>query len=336
MLITGMLVASAACIAAFVTAELVRRNAVRLRLVQSPDARSSHTHPTPTGGGIGIVVGGTIGAIAATLALPTLGFVVAISLAVAAIGLLDDRRPIAAPIRLGAQLLLVGAMVWLTVPAPSPGGVGIAIVAVIAAVYWLNLFNFMDGIDGIAGAQATFMLLGGALLAVGLPDVAESPVLWWMVALGTASLGFVALNWPPAKIFMGDAGSTYLGLLIAFFALYTIGEGWLTLWQWLILGAVFVLDATLTLGRRLWRREPIFRAHRLHGYQHLARRWGRHRPVTLLVLGVNVFWLLPLAWWAGASPDESWLAAGLALVSIFGGLIWAGAGAPEGEPGRPV
>jgi len=117
--------------------------------------------------------------------------------------------------------------------------------------------------------------------------------------------------------------------MIVFAALVTVANGWLTAWQWPILGAMFLADASITLLRRLARLEPIFSAHRLHAYQHLSRRWGNHRPVTLLYLAVNLVLLLPLAWWAGAYPAFAGLAVVLAYLPVVAGLVWAGAGARE-------
>ncbi len=131
---------------------------------------------------------------------------------------------------------------------------------------------------------------------------------------------------------MGDAGSTYLGFMIAYAALVTVAGGCVTAWQWLILGGLFLADATLTLARRTLRREAIFSAHRLHAYQHLARRWRSHRRVSTLYLAVNLVLLLPLARWAGLNPVAAPVAALAAYVALGAGLLWAGAGAAVEKP----
>lgn len=335
--IAGLIVTALAAALAFAVTSWVLRVAHRIGTIAEVNSRSSHTRPTPSGGGLGIVAGGTLGAALAVWAAPwPLGLVVALALAMALVGFLDDRTGLPVSVRLPAQLALAGAML-ATLPLESLGAaIGLpwpalvlALPLLLATVYWINIFNFMDGIDGIAGSEAVFILLAAALLAaVGGVDPA-SPLLWWLVAIAAATCAFLALNWPPARIFMGDAGSTYLGFMLAYAGFATIAAGWLTLWQWLILVALFLADATLTLLRRLARREPIFKAHRLHAYQHLSRRWGGHRPVTLLAIGVNVVWLLPLAWAAGAFPANGpWLAA-LAYLPLIGGLLLAGAGRKE-------
>lgn len=336
-IIAGLVVTAAAGLAAFAIAALIQRHAVAWNLMAKPNARSSHGTPTPSGGGLGIVAGGTIGGLFVAFAngpenLPIVG----LSVLVALLGFFDDRRPIRAAIRLPIQFVLIGAMVMMIPATPLASALGLDLPLVVllggvtvAAVYWVNLFNFMDGIDGLAGAQAVFMLGSAVLLAWGQGGGMQ---FWWIAAIAAASLGFLLRNWPPAKIFMGDAGSTYLGFMIAYAALVTVAGGWLTAWQWLILGGLFLADATLTLARRTLRREAIFSAHRLHAYQHLARRWRSHRRVSALYLAVNLVLLLPLAGWAGLNPVAAPVAALAAYIALGAGLLWAGAGAPEEKP----
>ena len=148
------------------------------------------------------------------------------------------------------------------------------------------------------------------------------------LALAAASLGFLVFNWPPAKIFMGDVGSTYLGYVLAAVALVTIAEGRLGLAQWAILAAAFVTDASVTLIRRLLRGERIAEAHRLHAYQALSRRWGGHLPVTVGFSVLNIVWLLPLAWLA-AVPGWAIGAVCAAYLPLIALALVSGSGAPE-------
>lgn len=317
---------------------LVLRNAEYLQVMATPNLRSSHSRPTPSGGGLGIVAGGTLAALSTAMSTPwpTL-MVIFAGLVIAAIGFVDDRRPVPFAYRLAAQFTLAAVLVALGIPAaqlvegiglPSPWAV-LALLAVVGTVYWINIFNFMDGIDGLAAGQASFMLGGAALLAAWAnPVLLALPVYWWMLASAAAAGAFLVLNWAPARIFMGDAGSTFLGLLIAFFALATIALGWLSLWQWLILAGLFVTDASVTLARRLRLKEKITQAHRRHAYQRLARRWGSHARATGLYLAINLVWLLPLAALAGDRYGGV-LVALLAYAPLVVMMLRLGAGLPE-------
>jgi Fuc2NAc and GlcNAc transferase len=284
--------------------------AERLSLVQVPTLRSSHVQPTPNGGGLGIVVASTVAGLwlawgqSQALVAP-----IALAVPLALVGLLDDIRHLSARVRLGVQVAVcTGLLIALeTVPEITVGNVvlgGLALsgLVLLVGVWWINLFNFMDGIDGIAGVQAVFMLLAGAALAAwGNPDAVASPLWVLMLCVVAATVGFLLMNWPPAKIFMGDTGSTWLGFMIFALALLTIQSGWLSYAAWLVLGAVFVTDATVTLLTRMARGERWYEAHCHHAYQRLARRWqgernAGHRSVTLLVAAVNLLWLAPMAW----------------------------------------
>jgi Fuc2NAc and GlcNAc transferase len=336
-LLSGLVISLIAGIVAFAATRLMLRNAHMLGLVQAPNSRSSHTVPTPSGGGIGVVAGGAIATGFAALHIPTAALLVlATSLIIAAIGFYDDRRPLRASLRLVAQIVLLGATIVFAVPlAPLAGTLPLPlliVLLVLIGVYWINLFNFMDGIDGLAAAQAAFMLLAAAFLAfTSTAGSVDDPNLWWPVALAAAALGFLPLNWPPAKIFMGDAGSTYLGFVIAVAALLTMAWGWLSPYQWLIVGAAFVTDATITLTRRLLMREKIFEAHRRHAYQALSRRWRSHRKVTLAFIATNLVWLLPLAFLAGTQPGYAPALTVLAYAPLTLLAVLSGAGAPEAQ-----
>ncbi len=321
---------------------MILHHAQHLGVIQVPNARSSHSVPTPSGGGVGIVIGGAIGTSLAAFQAPREILIVLVtSLCIAAIGFFDDRRPIPAGFRLSAQFVFLAVAVIGVVPLgplshemgidfPMPVMFGLFGLLMLIGVYWINLFNFMDGIDGLAASQAVFMALGAAALTLlGTPGLIAHPGVWWLIALAAASLGFLCLNWPPAKIFMGDAGSTYLGFIIAILALLTITWGWLTIWQWAILGAPFVTDATVTLLRRALQRERIVEAHRRHAYQALSRRWSSHRWVTLLLIAMDLIWVLPLAFVAGWQEGFGVVIAAIAYAPLVGLAFVAGAGAPE-------
>jgi Fuc2NAc and GlcNAc transferase len=255
--------------------------------------------------------------------------------AVAAVGFADDKGSVSPSVKLAIHLL---AAIWATVslgglPPLQLGGatVSLGVVGNVAAalgiVWTLNLFNFMDGIDGLAASEAVFVTCGGALLA----GPSAHGVSTAGLVLGSTSLGFLVWNWAPAKIFMGDVGSGYLGYLIAVLALASSRNEPQALWVWLILGGVFFVDATVTLIRRLARGERIHEAHRSHAYQTLARRWASHRRVTIAVMGVNLGWLLPCAWIASRLPEYAAWIAGVALAPVI--LLSLAVGAGRDEPG---
>jgi Fuc2NAc and GlcNAc transferase len=203
----------------------------------------------------------------------------------------------------GIGPLHLGWIIW------DWGWVGQA-VALVGLVWMINLYNFMDGIDGLAGVEAVCASgLGGLLLArSGLGEA--------VLALGGASAGFLVWNWPPAKVFMGDVGSGFLGVVFGVLAIASAKERPWLVWVWLILLAVFVVDSTLTLIRRLIAGARWYEAHCCHAYQHAARRWGSHSKVTLAMMAVNLGWLFPLAWGAFVWPAFGPLFAGVALAPL--------------------
>lgn len=282
------------------------RYAVAYKLLDVPNARSSHAIATPRGGGVAIVITAVASILLLgvyhALAWRTVTAFVGAGLVVAGVGFLDDRGNIAPTWRLLGHFAAAGWMLaWLGGVPPllvfgivvPPGIIG-QVLATLFVVWIINLTNFMDGIDGIAAVETITVCAGGCLLYA----LAAPRTLSWLapLALIAASLGFLFWNWPPARVFMGDAGSGFLGLLLAGFALQA---GWLAprlFWGWIILMGVFVVDATVTLVRRVMRGETFYEAHRSHAYQHAAQRLGRHLPVTLAVCAINVCWLLPIAW----------------------------------------
>lgn len=324
-------------VAALLTA-LVRRFALAHGVLDVPNSRSSHSTATARGGGLAIVATATaaMGVLAALGSMPP-GLLLALGgggLAVAAVGFADDHLSVPAGRRLAVHLL---AAVWAVWCLGGLGGVRVgehvaqlgwagSALAVLAIVWTLNLFNFMDGIDGIAASEGIFVALGGAFLAAG-PSAGGVTAAAWVFACTCG--GFLLWNWPPAKIFMGDVGSGYVGYVIAVLGLQATHGDTVGVWVWLTLGAVFFLDATITLIRRTLRGERVHQAHRSHAYQWLARRWRNHRDVTLLVLALNLLWLTPCALLARRYPARAWSIGLLALVPLAVAVIAAGAGRRE-------
>jgi Fuc2NAc and GlcNAc transferase len=171
------------------------------------------------------------------------------------------------------------------------------------------------------------MLVAGAVLGAWFqPGVVEVAGWLWMLAIAAATLGFLWFNWPPARIFMGDMGSTYLAFMIFALALLSVRDDWLSYPVWLVLGAVFVADASLTLLRRMLAGERWFEAHRSHTYQRLSQRWGSHRRVTLRAITFNLLWLAPLAWACLAWPRWAWFCVALAYGPLVAAILVVGTG----------
>jgi Fuc2NAc and GlcNAc transferase len=325
-------------IAAFLTG-MMRKFALSRGLLDTPNDRSSHTVPTPRGGGISIVIAVNtalvVMALIGTVQPKLFSALVGGGMAVALIGFMDDRRALPAWVRLTVHVTAaVWAVTWLGgLPRLGAGGALLElgwigpVFAVLGIVWALNLFNFMDGIDGIAASEAAFIAIGGAFLALVLGHGGAIASIG--LVFGAACLGFLVWNWPPAKIFMGDVGSGYLGYVIAVLALAATREDSNALWTWLVLAGVFFVDATITLVRRIARGDRVFEAHRSHAYQWLGRRWGSHRRVTVAVLFVNLLWLFPCASIAMLHPVWAPRIAAIGMAPLVLVAIMAGAGRSE-------
>lgn len=292
---SDLLMALMAALASTLLVGLYRRLAISRHWFDIPNHRSSHAAVTPRGAGI---VFALLSVLAACYLLPAFRVGAAMGLAVAAIGWLDDLRGLPARYRFIAYAAAIGIFLLSGLPAAAlPGGLAGALTGVLAGLlllWLLNLFNFMDGINGIAGTEAVFVLLGALLLA---PGAAEG----YRQLLGctaAAVAGFLVWNFPRGRVFMGDAGSVFLGFWLGALAAWSVAAGDLVIWVWLLLPGVFVVDASYTLAVRLVTGQRWHQPHRSHAYQYLARRWGGHGRVVVLVLAINLLWLLPLAWLA--------------------------------------
>ena len=311
---------------------LIRRYALSRQLLDIPNQRSSHTRPTPRGGGLAMVAGlaGGLPLVArpsglglAALALPGLG-----ALLVVTVGWLDDRGHVSPAWRLLAHALAVALGIHGLGGAPAlavagfviPAGPGLDLALGLLLVWLLNLFNFMDGIDGLAVSEAAFVALGAAVIVLARGGGMVS--FWPLLLLAGACLGFLPWNWPPAAIFMGDVGSGFLGYVLGLGALWSVKNGGPPAPVWFILLALFWVDATWTLAMRLLAGERWWTAHCGHAYQRAARRYQSHKTVTLAALGINLCWLLPLALWAAARPRLGWPLTALAATPLLALVVW--------------
>jgi len=290
--------------AAFLITGAVRRYALARQVIDYPNARSAHKNPTPRGGGLSIVAS-FLASLAVLAAVRGVQISDAIGiggcgLIVAIIGFLDDHGHVPARWRLLTHFIAAAwVLSWLGgVPAAeivAASGIPISLIyfsASLLIVWLINLYNFMDGIDGIASVETITATFGGAIISALLGHSELMPI---QIILVASVSGFLVWNWPQAMIFMGDVGSGFLGAIIAGLILLSGRSDPTLLFVWLILLAVFLVDSGLTLLRRALRGERLYEAHAMHGYQHSARLLGSHAKVTLTIASTNLLWLFPLA-----------------------------------------
>lgn len=248
------------------------------QVLDIPNERSLHSRPTPRTGGIAVLLGIGAGSLTAWFvygySLARLPVTIAV-LVLALVALLDDRHALGVVPRLLIQIGLVSMLLY-TQQFPPAGS--LALIASLLFLLWMvNLYNFMDGMDGFAAGMAIFGFSTYAMLAwqAGYTEFA-----FGCAIIAAASSGFMLLNFPPARLFMGDSGSTVLGLLAGVAILFAHRESILPVWLGVIVFSPFIVDATVTLGTRILRREKFWQAHKTHYYQRLVRSgWGHRRTV---------------------------------------------------------
>jgi Fuc2NAc and GlcNAc transferase len=319
---------------------VVRGFALKKNIVDLPNARSSHTAPTPSAGGIAIVLSFVASLVALSLCrivdARTAATLIAAGCAIAGIGFLDDRQQLTAKSRFTVHVAAAVFVVALLggIPEAELARWGIrefwigSAFTVLVLAWGTNLFNFMDGIDGIAASEAIFM--STALACLNWLDGGDFGMTVAMFCLAAATLGCLVWNWPPARIFMGDVGSGFLGFMVTALAILACQRGSAPIEVLPILGGVFLVDATITLLRRLVRGDRWLEAHRMHAYQHLARRWQSHKPVTLLVIAIDVGWLFPWAYIANRFPNNARICLAVSMLPLVIFALLAGAGKREG------
>lgn len=292
-----VIMAIAIILAAYGLTGRVKQYTICQRILDVPNERSSHVSITPRGGGMGFVFVFLlclcfllyIRLIELNLYLALVGG----GLIIAIVGWIDDKRGLSAGIRSVFHLLAAAwAIYWLGgFSAVNLGFTKLnlswlgSVLAVIGIVWMINLYNFMDGIDGIAGTEAICVALGAGILLIWMGSKSQAYI---SICLACSVGGFLFWNWPPAKIFMGDVGSGFLGFVFAVLAIASEKSGSVPFIIWIMLLGVFVVDATVTLVRRLYKREKLSEAHRSHVYQLAIQCGYSHRQVTLTVLFINM------------------------------------------------
>ncbi len=292
-------------IAAFSITYLIYRYALMYDMVDYPTERSSHKTATPRGGGMSIVI-------VFLCALPMLNMwfeiqnnsiwaLVGAGGAVALVGFVDDHLNVSLAWRLVTQFCgAIWALTWLGgMPPLDIFGYAFDLswlghfLGVVYLVWLINIFNFMDGINGIASIEVITVCVSGVVLYLLISeDMGELSILLLMIS---AVVGFIFWNFPKARIFLGDAGSGFLGMVLGVFSIHAAYIESDLFWGWIILFGVFVVDATITLMRRVMLGEKYYVAHRNHAYQYSARKYDSHSAISLAVGAINLFWLLPVA-----------------------------------------
>jgi UDP-N-acetylmuramyl pentapeptide phosphotransferase/UDP-N-acetylglucosamine-1-phosphate transferase len=309
-MLAGM--AAVSFIVALLIVRVLLSRFARIALDQ-PNARSLHRRAVPRTGGIAVLAGAAVSLAfgAASLWLPLL-----LALLLAAVSLGDDLRGLPRGVRLAAHFAAAGVLVWQLADTLHPG---MLVLAALAVAWVTNLYNFMDGSDGLAAGMA---LIGFGAYGVAAHASAEWPLAALCLALAAAAAGFLVYNFHPARLFLGDVGSIPLGFLAA--ALGLLGwrrELW-PLWFPLLVFGPFIGDATATLARRLVRREPVWQAHREHYYQRIVRMGLGHRGAAwICYAAMAVCAVAALAGRNQAAPQQAAaFAAGTALLAAL--AIW--------------
>ncbi|NIK38024.1 UDP-N-acetylmuramyl pentapeptide phosphotransferase/UDP-N-acetylglucosamine-1-phosphate transferase [Xanthomonas arboricola] len=286
---------------------VLRRYALHRRLLDHPGERRSHVVATPRGGGMAIVAAMLVGCVAAGVLWPAAGLVInwfaAGLVLVAGVGWWDDHRPLSARLRFAIHLLASVLLGWLV--SHHTGKLWDGVLTAMASVVLINVWNFMDGINGLASSQA-------ALAALAFAAVVPGAWAWAGLAVAASCLGFLPFNFPRARIFLGDGGSGALGYVLAALLALTVASGQVSWWiSWLPLTA-FLVDAGFTLLSRMLDGQRWWEPHAQHLYQRLARRLEAHVPVTGIYFAFSV---AAVCLYVLLRHDANWQ-------QVSGALVW--------------
>ncbi len=289
-------------------------------ILDHPNERSSHQTPTPRGGGIAVIAVILVGWMTIGVAFYSAPAMLAVSGAAAGLAWLswrDDLGGVSAVWRLAGHGAAVALVLFIVPPGAVfqgllPPALDLAATAVLW-VWFINLFNFMDGIDGLASVET--ICIGGGIFAVSVVADMQGPFALFGLVAAAAALGFLSWNWAPARIFLGDVGSVPLGFLLGWLLLSLAATG-----QWaaaLILPLYYLADSTLTLIRRGLRRQPVWKAHREHFYQHAVARGSSHGAVAGVVLAANTALVALAGLAASGKPAAALTGGGLVVVALL-------------------
>ncbi len=296
---------------------LIRFVAIKRNVIDIPNERSSHTQPTPRGGGLAIVICWFLGLVYLFIQgeiEDKLFYALLSGIILAIIGVLDDIYSLQPKVRLTAQAFtailaiyfLNGFNLQILTNQGELVTVTISIIAVIGIIWFINLYNFLDGIDAYASLEGIFIALSIYFLTGGS----------YLLVLVASILGFLIWNWPKAKIFMGDVGSTQLGFILIVIGIHLHNSQQLNITAWLILASLFWFDASLTLFRRWKNKEKLSQAHKKHAYQRSVQAGFSHLKTDIFALILNIL-LFILAFGALKTPEFQFLFLIVAILLLF-------------------
>ncbi len=290
-------------------------------MIAQPGERQSHEHATPTGGGLGLIFSIVITTVCLQLFIPLPDFwwqnMLPGVVLLAVVGWRDDRFPVSSRIRLLVQLAVSLWLLGFGSSGFSLDNAGLLAVTTVAMVWMMNLYNFMDGSNGMAGFQGVF---AGMTMAVFFQNGEHHTAALMALAVAAACAGFLPLNFPQARVFMGDVASVPLGFIFASLSVFGVMTGSLNLPVAVLIMSVFIVDATLTLLSRVFGGERWYTAHAQHVYQRLIAQGWSHRQVLLIYQSVNVIVVLPALVLAEIYPQYTAVTVGLTLILL--GTCW--------------
>jgi len=313
--------------ASIVLVFLYKKIAIRLSILASPNYRSLHNFPIPKGGGfvfaiifiVTISIFNLVGELSENFF-----FIFVYGAGVATFfGIIDDINNIKAKKKIIIHIMLSFWIIYcidLWNFLKFDLIINICIISFVSflLVWLINAYNFIDGIDGMAASGAIFISL--TLASILLLNDGPYQIVCILLVLAVSIGGFIIFNWPPASLFMGDAGSIFLGYIFGALLLLTVINGDLSIWTWLIVFGYFFADTFVTQIIRVIYVNKWWHAHRSHAYQNLARITGSHLKVTLGVLIYNIFWILPLTFWSVIKPETAIFAT---ILAISPGIIFS-------------
>ena len=316
-------------VGSFVLCFPVHRLLLRWNMIDRPNERSSHSRPTARGGGIAVLMAVMFVGTFAVNATWSIALIALAGLVLAVVSFIDDLKSLRQLLRFAVQasaaVIALYALGFGGGTGLSPvSTIGIAVIGFLWITGYTNAFNFMDGINGLAGMQVVTTSIGTALVGIAAGGTLDHPAIILSLVLAGAGIGFLPHNFPRARMFLGDVGSAPLGFLLAVFAFWLARDlGWWLLGAFGLLHANFVLDTTVTLARRIWRGDRWFESHREHFFQRLVRAGKSHVFVTGWESVLQIIVLIIVV----ATIKQDWLqrfvAAGVVCVLWVGFFAYA-------------